>query len=81
MIGTALATMLIGQVSAYVSSLISVRVANDVKADIFDVIMRTEWEFLSDDSEKIPFTIINLSDFPTIQSEVQQAEQFSVLKP
>ncbi len=21
--------------------------------------MRTEWEFLSDDSEKIPFTIIN----------------------
>lgn len=47
MIGTALATMLIGQVSAYVSSLISVRVANDVKADIFDVIMRTEWEELS----------------------------------
>ena len=40
MIGTALATMLIGHVSAYVSSLISVRVANDVKADIFDVIMR-----------------------------------------
>ena len=78
MIGTALATMLIGQVSAYVSSLISVRVANDVKADIFDVIMRTEWEFLSDDSEKIPFTIINLSDFPIIQSEEQPVEQFSV---
>ena len=80
MIGTALATMLIGQVSAYVSSLISVRVANDVKADIFDVIMRTEWEFLSDDSEKIPFTIINLSDFPTTQSAVRQEELFSVLR-
>ena len=42
--------------------------------------MRKEWEFLSDDSDKIPFTIINLSDFPTIQSAVRQEELFSVLR-
>ncbi len=43
--------------------------------------MKTVWEFLSDVFEKIPYTIRNLSDFPTIQSEVQQEELFSVLRP
>lgn len=43
-VGAALFTMLISQVASYVSSMISIRVADDIKADVFDVIMKTEWE-------------------------------------
>ena len=37
-VGAALFTMLISQVASYVSSMISIRVADDIKADVFDVI-------------------------------------------
>lgn len=47
MISAALASMLISQVTSYISSIINTRVANDIKADIFDIIMNTEWEELS----------------------------------
>lgn len=46
-IAASLFTMLISQFASYVSSVISIKVANDIKADIFDVIMKTEWEEVS----------------------------------
>lgn len=47
MLGVTLATMMIGQVTSFVSSVINTRVSNDIKADVFDIIMETEWEELS----------------------------------
>lgn len=47
MIGIALVSMLLSEVSIYLSVLINTKVANSIKADIFDVIMNTEWESLS----------------------------------
>lgn len=46
-VAASLFTMLISQFASYVSSVISIKVANDIKADIFDVIMKTEWEEVS----------------------------------
>ena len=46
-VGASLFTMLISQFANYISSVISNKVANDIKADIFEVIMKTEWEEVS----------------------------------
>lgn len=47
MIGTTLGSTMIGQVSAYLSTKISLKVDNNIKADIFDQFMSVEWEELS----------------------------------
>lgn len=47
MIAATLGTTLITQISAYISSKISIRIDNDIKAKIFDDILITDWESLS----------------------------------
>lgn len=47
MIGTTLGTTFIGQISAYLSTKINLKVENNIKADIFDKFMSVEWEAIS----------------------------------
>lgn len=47
MIGITLGSTLIGQLSSYLSTKITLRVENDIKARYFDTIMETEWEELN----------------------------------
>lgn len=47
MIAITLGSTLIGQLSSYLSTKITLRVENDIKARYFDTIMETEWEELN----------------------------------
>ena len=47
MIGITLGSTLIGQVSTYLSTKLTLRVENNIKASVFDEIMGTEWESLN----------------------------------
>lgn len=47
MISFQLINVAIGQLSGYVSSLLTIKVNNNIKADIYDKIMTSEWESLS----------------------------------
>lgn len=47
LIGTQLGSNLMSQISCYISSSISMKVDNGIKADIFDQIMISDWESLS----------------------------------
>lgn len=46
MIALQLLTITVNNISAYINSKISIRVENDIKADIYDKIMITDWESL-----------------------------------
>jgi ABC-type bacteriocin/lantibiotic exporter with double-glycine peptidase domain len=46
-IGISGVNILIGQVSAFASNWLSVKVNNEIKADIFDNILATDWEYVS----------------------------------
>lgn len=47
MMGITLFSSFIGQMSSYLSTKIQIKIDNNVKADIFDRIMETEWESLN----------------------------------
>lgn len=47
MIGITLGSTIIGQVTSYISTKISLRIDNQLKLTVFDEIMETEWESLS----------------------------------
>lgn len=47
MIGITLGSTLIGQISGYLSTKITLRVENQIKASVFDEIMNSEWEALN----------------------------------
>ena len=47
MICMTLATTLIGQISSYFSTMVSLKVENNIKAQIFEKIMVSDWEELS----------------------------------
>lgn len=42
-----LGSTFIGQISSYMSTKISLKIENDIKADVFDEIMETKWEYLT----------------------------------
>ncbi|MDR0963379.1 MAG: ABC transporter ATP-binding protein/permease [Clostridium sp.] len=46
-IGVQVFNVILGQVTQYASGWINLRVSNEVKADIFDRILRTDWEHVS----------------------------------
>jgi ABC-type bacteriocin/lantibiotic exporter with double-glycine peptidase domain len=46
-IGISAVNILIGQVSSFASNWLSVKVNNEIKADIFDKILATDWEYVS----------------------------------
>jgi len=48
MIGVSLANTLISQISAYLSTKISIKVDTELKADVFKKILETEWESLAE---------------------------------
>ncbi len=47
MIGTTLGSTLIGQLASYISTKLSLKVDNNIKAEIFDEIMTSDWESLT----------------------------------
>ena len=73
MLGTTLGNTLISQISTLISTKITLKVDNDIKADVFERIMMTEWEELSEfstgdllvrwnsDSSSISGGILNLA--------------------
>ncbi len=46
-VGFSAANIIVGQISAYISNRISLRVDNEIKADIFDKILVTDWEAIT----------------------------------
>jgi ABC-type bacteriocin/lantibiotic exporter with double-glycine peptidase domain len=46
-IGISAVNILTGQLSAFASNWLSIRVNNEIKADIFDKILATDWEYVS----------------------------------
>ncbi len=48
MIGITLGSAFISQISSLISTKINIRVSNSIKADVFEKIMSSEWEALSD---------------------------------
>lgn len=48
MIGIQLVTVAVNNISMYINGILSLKVENEIKADIYDKIMITDWESLSD---------------------------------
>lgn len=46
-VGFSLATIVLSQISGFVSSWINLKVENEIKADIFDKILKTDWEAIT----------------------------------
>ncbi len=47
MIGAQLATVAVNNISSYISTMLSIKVENDIKGDIYDQIMITDWQELT----------------------------------